>query len=174
MMKIIVILFMLILMSCSELAAIPADSRYYTYYSDDYSELLQEGSPYLEKAEADIGKDLLPFWDDRDTINSETEFLIKKARQYSNWKIKSYVNILNKELLKKIHESLENGLPVPIEFAKGKDYMFVTSMDLGNDEIVLKDIYDRPKAIYTVKDFIYKWNDRKIEDETGISIIYIL
>ncbi|MDR1219478.1 MAG: hypothetical protein LBK73_07705 [Treponema sp.] len=87
-------------------------------------------------------------------------FLKEMNRQFPEWETTRYVNITNRELLQNIHASLENGFPAPIEFAAKNTssewtlhFAIVTSMDLGNNQIIVQNPYGYEEA-YTVQNFI--------------------
>jgi hypothetical protein len=178
------VLACLIVFSCSDPIGYPKNIR--AYYNDDYSEVLQDGNllsnvnvPGIDVIKQKISCgyaiiEMLAKWKGKqiteetlsDQNNGEIStamgsgFLNEMIRQFPEWKIIRCVNQTSTEVLKKIHDSLEKGFPVPVEFA-AKDtsnnwtlhFGLVTAMNLGNNEIVVQNPYGY-EEIYTVQRFI--------------------
>jgi hypothetical protein len=174
----------LIVLACSDPIGYPKNIR--AYYNDGYSEVLQDGyfssdvtvtGINVIKQKISCGYaiiEMLAKWQNKqiteETLSDQNNgkistamgsgFLNEMTRQFPEWKVTRYVNQTNTEMLKKIHHSLANGFPVPVEFA-AKDtsdnwtlhFGLVTAMDLGNNEIVVQNPYGY-KETYTTQDFI--------------------
>jgi hypothetical protein len=87
-------------------------------------------------------------------------FLKEMARQFPEWNITRCVNIPNTDLLEKIYMSLNNGFPVPIEFAAKNSssqwtlhFGIVTAIDLFNNNIAVLNPYGYEET-YSIQDFI--------------------
>ncbi|MDR1232293.1 MAG: hypothetical protein LBK61_12945 [Spirochaetaceae bacterium] len=178
------ILTCLLVLACSDTIGHPKNMR--VYYNDDYSETLHDGN-FLSDAKItgiDVIKqkiscgyaiiEMLAKWQNKkiteDTLSVQNNgeistamgsgFLNEMARQFPEWKITRCVNQTNTEMLEKIHISLANGFPVPVEFA-AKDtsdnwtlhFGLVTAMNLGNNEIVVQNPYGYEET-YTAQRFI--------------------
>jgi hypothetical protein len=171
-------------LACSDPLGFPADFRVYS--GDDYSGLLLD-SNYLQavsvqgiqaiKQNVSCGYaviEMLAKWKGKQiteqTLLSQNNgeistsmgsgFLKEMNKQFPEWETTRYINISNTELLKNIHTSLENGFPVPIEFA-AKDtsdkwtlhFAVVIAMDLGNNQITVQNPYGYEET-YTTDNFI--------------------
>lgn len=92
-----------------------------------------------------------------------TGFLDETTQQFPEWKITRHVNLTNSELLCTLHNSLADGMPVPIEFAalydtgEGKvwtlHFGIVSGMDLENDTVTVQNPYGYEES-YSVNDFL--------------------
>jgi hypothetical protein len=174
----------LLVFACSDPIGYPKNIR--TYYNDDYSEVLQDGNFLSDvtvtgikviKQKISCGYaiiEMLAKWQNKqiteDTVSAQNNgeistamgsgFLNEMTRQFPEWKVTRCINRTNTEMLKKIHSSLANGFPVPVEFA-AKDtsnnwtlhFGLVTAMNLGNNEIVVQNPYGYQET-YTAQRFI--------------------
>jgi hypothetical protein len=170
--------------SCSSPLGYPADYR--VYADDNYSVVVVDSSyrtpvevsglyaitqhvtcgyACIEMLAKWAGKDitedsLLETNNGKITTSMGSGFLNEASKQFPEWKITRYVNISNGELLQRVHDSLKNGFPIPIEFA-AKDtsggwtlhFAIVTAMDLGNNKITVQNPYGY-EEVYTAEDFI--------------------
>jgi hypothetical protein len=195
--KVIVILIISLIISifaaCSDPVGFPADLR--VYNNDDYSALLQKNAyPYTEVTGVQVITqkiscgyaciEMLARWENKPiteeslllqndgTISTSmgSGFLDEMTRQFPEWNITRCVNIPNTDLLKSIYSSLENGFPVPIEFAAKNTssgwtlhFGIVTGMDLNNNKIVVQNPYGYEET-YTIKDFIHATRYESYED----------
>ena len=90
-------------------------------------------------------------------------FLNEMEKQFSEWNTTRYVNLSNIEILEKMYNSLQSGMPVPIEFAALRNtdsgdvwtlhFGLVTGMDLSNDVITVQNPYGYEEK-YSVDDFL--------------------
>jgi hypothetical protein len=178
------VLTCLIVLACSDPIGYPKNVR--AYYNDDYSEVLQDVNflnnevvtgIQIKEQKISCGYaiiEMLAKWKNKqiteeilsDQNNGEIStamgsgFLKEMIRQFPEWKVIRYINQTNTEMLKKIHDSLAKGFPVPIEFA-AKDtsnnwtlhFGLITAMNLGNNEIVVQNPYGYEET-YTVQRFI--------------------
>jgi hypothetical protein len=178
------VLTCLTVLACSDPIGYPKNIR--VYYNDDFSEVLQDGNFSSNAAVTGINVikqkiscgyaviEMLAKWKNRqiteETLSDQNNgkistamgsgFLDEMTRQFPEWKVTRCVNQTNTEMLKKIHASLANGFPVPVEFA-AKDtsdnwtlhFGLVTAMDLGNNKIVAQNPYGYEET-YTAQLFI--------------------
>jgi hypothetical protein len=190
----VIILSGLIAAACSDPVGFPVTFR--GSYSDDYAHLLQNSAwPYkavtgIQVIEQDVTCgyaciEMLAAWKGKTHITEESllaqnngkistsmgsGFLNEMTRQFPEWHIIRCVNITNTELLEKIHGSLDNGFPVPIEFAAKNTasqwtlhFGIVTAMDLANNKIVVQNPYGYEET-YSVQDFIRAARYESYED----------
>jgi hypothetical protein len=175
---------LLTVLACSDPIGNPKNLR--AYYNDDYSEVLQDGHFSSDvtvtginaiKQEISCGYaviEMLAKWQNKqiteETLSNQNNgkistamgsgFLNEMTRQFPEWKVTRRVNQTNTEMLKKIHASLADGFPVPVEFA-AKDtsdnwtlhFGLVTAMDLRTNEIVVQNPYGYEET-YTTQRFI--------------------
>jgi hypothetical protein len=191
---ILIILVSVSIIACSDPIGFPVPFR--DRYGDDYSALLQNSAyPYKEVAGIQVIKqdiscgyaciEMLAAWKGKTHITEESVseqnngeistsmgsgFLKEMTRQFPEWKITRYVNISNTELLKIIHASLDNGFPVPIEFAAKNTasewtlhFGIVSAMDLMNNKIVVQNPYGYEES-YSIQDFIRAVGYESYED----------
>jgi hypothetical protein len=180
----IIIFFALITTACSDPVGFPVPFR--GSYNDDYSHLLHNNAyPYKEvpgiqviTQEVSCGYaciEMLAKWKGKTSITEEfllaqnrgeistsigSGFLKEMTRQFPEWNITRCVNIPNTEVLEKIYTSLNNGFPIPIEFAAKNTssqwtlhFGIVTAMDLVNNKIIVQNPYGYEET-YSVQDFI--------------------
>jgi hypothetical protein len=175
----------LITTNCSDPVGFPV--RFRGSYSDDYSYLLQNSAyPYkgvtgiqVIKQDVSCGYaciEMLAAWKGKTPITEESllaqnngeistamgsGFLKEMARQFPEWNITRQVNILNAELLETIYASLDDGFPVPVEFAAKNTssqwtlhFGIVTAIDLINNKIIVQNPYGYEET-YSIPDFIH-------------------
>ncbi|MDR7857849.1 hypothetical protein [Tissierella sp.] len=90
-------------------------------------------------------------------------FFKEMNKQFPEYETERYINLTNTELIGKIYDSLENGMPVPIEFAaiyQESDtqvwtlhFALVTALDIPNDSITVSNPYGYEET-YTIKEFL--------------------
>jgi hypothetical protein len=180
----IIVFFALSTITCSEPLGFPVPFR--GSYSDDYSAFLQNNAySYKEVTGIQVIKqdvscgyaciEMLAAWKGKTHITEESlltqnngeistamgsGFLKEMARQFPEWNITRCVNISNTELLERIHTSLSNGFPVPVEFAAKNTssqwtlhFGIVTAIDVSNNKIVVQNPYGYEET-YSIQNFI--------------------
>jgi hypothetical protein len=191
---VMIIFTALTITACSDPVGFPVTFR--GSYSDDYSGLLQNSAyPYKEvtgiqaiKQDVTCGYaciEMLAAWKGKTHITEESlltqnngeistsmgsGFLKEMTRQFPEWNITRCVNITNTELLEKIYLSLNNGFPVPIEFAAKNTssqwtlhFGIVSVIDLINNKIVVQNPYGYEET-YSIRDFIHATRYESYED----------
>ena len=107
----------------------------------------------------------LLFVNNENTISTAmgTGFLNDLGKQFPEWTITRHTNLTNSELLSAMHETLTDGMPVPIEFAALRNvdgveawtlhFAVVTAMDLQNNVVIVQNPYGYEER-YTVDSFL--------------------
>lgn len=90
-------------------------------------------------------------------------FVDEVNKQFPEFNTIKYSNLTNFELLDKVYQSLEKGMPVPFEFAALYDddekkvwtlhFAIITAMDVGRDEITISNPYGYTET-YTLDEFL--------------------
>lgn len=93
------------------------------------------------------------------TTSTGTSFCKEMNKQFSKYVTTKYSYMNNTSLLKTIYTSLNNGIPVPIEWAADYEgewtlhYSLVTGIDLANDNVVVANPYGYIEEL-TIKEFL--------------------
>ena len=92
-----------------------------------------------------------------------TGFLNEIEKQFPEWAITRHTDLTNSELLCAMHETLADGMPVPVEFAALRNvdgveawtlhFAVVTAMDLQNNIVIVQNPYGYEES-YTVDSFL--------------------
>jgi hypothetical protein len=103
------------------------------------------------------------------TTSTGDSFCKEMNKQFPEYVTTKYSYINNTSLLKKIYTSLNNGIPVPIEWAadyKGKwtlHYSLVIGIDLANDNVIVANPYGYIEKL-TIKEFLNRTSFNAYED----------
>lgn len=93
------------------------------------------------------------------TTSTGTSFCKEMNKQFPEYVTTKYSYMNNTSLLKTIYTSLNNGIPVPIEWAADYEgewtlhYSLVTGIDLANDNVVVANPYGYIEEL-TIKEFL--------------------
>lgn len=93
------------------------------------------------------------------TTSTGTSFCKEMNKQFPEYVTTKYSYMNNTSLLKTIYTSLNNGIPVPIEWAADYEgewtlhYSLVTGIDLANDNVVVANPYEYIEGL-TIKEFL--------------------
>lgn len=129
---------------------------------------ISSGYAVIEMLSTWLGMDiteesLFTLYDEKIVASSGKSFTEELTLQFPQLNFEMYKNIPNQELLIRIYKSLEDGYPVPFEFAAFYDdglekkwtmhYGVVTKMDVPNDAITILNPYGYTET-YPIETFL--------------------
>lgn len=125
--------------------------------------------------------DLLKMNNNKVTTAIGNGFKEEITKQFPQWNVTRYVNCSNRDLLIRVYKSLENGYPVPFEWA-AKDtnnnwtlhFSLIVALDLNNNSVQIANPYGYMQEL-SIQDFIKATRYESYENmewyfETGFNV----